>query len=307
MTRRSTKLMRLESSLYTYNKKKESWDIKEINLKSKLNNNTIFEKGSFFSSKHMSQKVNPISYRLGNNKTWSSTWFSDYKYFNLTHGKFQKDYYIREYIESVFKELGILIDKVYIKEINNIYIIKVYLYESGLNNKKDIIIPLKRKKRFLSYLNESTLKSNLNPFFKLKKKGSTKFWVINPKKVISHIEHNLNTYLETSSYLSLVFKGDIGDSASLFGKYLLSELEKPNTNFKKGLRNTLIKVKSTKNIRGLRVNCSGRLGRAPMAKMEWFKYGSIPLTKISANIDYIDLNGSTKYGSFGLKIWLYKT
>ena len=77
-------------------------------------------------------------------------------------------------------------------------------------------------------------------------------------------------------------------------------------NFKRVLRDSLQKIKDKNTIRGLRVNCSGRLGRAPMAKMEWFKYGSIPLTKISANIDYVQLAGKTRYGSFGLKVWLYK-
>ena len=77
-------------------------------------------------------------------------------------------------------------------------------------------------------------------------------------------------------------------------------------NFKRVLQDSLQKIKDKTTIRGLRVNCSGRLGRAPMAKMEWFKYGSIPLTKISANIDYVQLAGKTRYGSFGLKVWLYK-
>jgi ribosomal protein S3 len=305
MTRRSTRLMRLENSLYNYNNRKESWDVKEVNQKSNLNNENLFEAGSFFTSKHMSQKVNPISFRLNNNKTWVSTWFTNYKYFGVNTGKFQIDLYIREYIESTLKQLNILVDKIYIKEINNKFIIKIFVYEQGISNKKDIIIDAKRSFRFNKYFKESQ-KLILNPFFRENQKNSTKTWFIDPIKVIKHLEDNLNKYFKLPFFLSLSFNKDIGNSASLLGKFLCTELEKPNMSFKRALKDSLNQIQSKSNIRGLRVNCSGRLGRAPMAKMEWFKYGSIPLTKISANIDYVQLRGKTKYGSFGLKVWLYK-
>ena len=297
MTRRSTRLMRLENSLYTYNTNKESWDIKEISQTSSKDANDLFELGSYFTCKHMSQKVNPISFRLNNNKSWHSAWYSDYKYFSLETGKLQIDIYIREYISSVFKQLKILVDKIYIKEINNKYLVKVFIYEGGLSIKKDVLI-----KNYIDNLK----KDSINPFFKDKQKNSSQNWYINPKKVIDHIENQLNKYFDKKIYLSIVYKKDIGDSASLLGNYLINELEKPNMNFKKALRDSLNQIKNKHNIRGLRINCSGRLGRAPMAKMEWFRYGSIPLTKINADIDYIQLKGKTKYGSFGIKVWLYK-
>jgi len=305
MTRRSTRLMRLENSLYNYNDNKESWDIKEINQTNSKDINDLFELGSYFTCKHMSQKVNPISFRINNNKTWQSSWYSNYKYFGLETGKLQIDLYIREYIQSVFKQLKILVDKIYLKEIDNKYLVKVFIYERGLSLKKDVVINSKRALRYKNYV-DNFKKDSINPFFKEKKKDTTKNWFINPKKVLSHIENQLNKYLGKPVYISIVYKKDIGESASLLGNFLTSELEKPNMNFKRVLKDSLSQIKNKPNIRGLRINCSGRLGRAPMAKMEWFRYGSIPLTNISAKVDYVQLTGNTKYGSFGIKVWLYK-
>ena len=162
----------------------------------------------------------------------------------------------------------------------------------------------KRISRFKPYLLEDK-KEFVNPFFKEKSKEA-KNWFINPKKVLNLLESQLRKQIDKPIYISFVYRRDIGESASLLGNYICKELEKPNMNFKRVLRDSLQKIKDKNTIRGLRVNCSGRLGRAPMAKMEWFKYGSIPLTKISANIDYVQLAGKTRYGSFGLKVWLYK-
>ena len=305
MTRRSTRLMRLENSLYSYNNKNESWDIKEISQTNSKEANDLFELGSYFTCKHMSQKVNPISFRLNNNKSWQSAWFSDYKYFGLEAGKLQLDMYIREYLQSVFKQVKILVDKIYIKEINNKYLVKIFIYEGGLSNKKDVLINSKKISRYKNY-QDNLKKDSINPFFKEKQKDTNKNWFVNPKNLINHIENQLNKHFDKNIYLSVVYKKDIGDSASLLGNFLTTELEKPNMNFKKALRDTLNQIKNKNDIRGLRVNCSGRLGRAPMAKMEWFRYGSIPLTKISAKVDYVQLTGKTKYGSFGIKVWLYK-
>ena len=300
MTRRSTRLMRSENSLYVYNDKTESWDIQEINQVNNTNIKDLFELGSYFICKHMSQKVNPISFRINNNKTWQSTWYSNYKYIGLESGKLQIDLHIREYIENVFKEFKILVDKIYIKERDNKYFIKIFIYEEGLNFKKETLINSRKISRYKAYFGTLN-KDSMNPFLK----DSIKNWVIDPEKVLILIEEKLNKYIGKDIHTSIVYRKDLGESASLLGKFITNQLEKPNMSFKKVLQDSLNKIKNKENIRGLRINCSGRLGRAPMAKMEWFKYGSIPLTKIKADVDYSQLVGKTKYGSFGIKVWLY--
>merc|ERR1711861_48235 len=109
MTRRSTRLMRLENSLYNYNHAKESWDVKEITQMNNTSSTDLFELGSYFTCKHMSQKVNPISLRVSNNKTWNSAWYTNYKLLDTDSGKLHIDLTIREYIESVLKQLKVLV------------------------------------------------------------------------------------------------------------------------------------------------------------------------------------------------------
>ena len=42
-----------------------------------------------------------------------------------------------------------------------------------------------------------------------------------------------------------------------------------------------------------------------MAKTEWFKYGQVPLNQINTNLEYATAKSSTKYGSIGIKVWVY--
>lgn len=57
---------------------------------------------------------------------------------------------------------------------------------------------------------------------------------------------------------------------------------------------------------GIRVNCSGRLGGAEIARMEWYREGRVPLHTLRANIDYAEATAFTTYGANGVKVWIFK-
>jgi small subunit ribosomal protein S3 len=57
---------------------------------------------------------------------------------------------------------------------------------------------------------------------------------------------------------------------------------------------------------GIRVSCSGRLGGAEIARMEWYREGRVPLHTLRADIDYGIATANTTYGSVGIKVWIYK-
>jgi small subunit ribosomal protein S3 len=57
---------------------------------------------------------------------------------------------------------------------------------------------------------------------------------------------------------------------------------------------------------GIRINCSGRLGGAEIARMEWYREGRVPLHTLRADIDYGTALGRTAYGIIGIKIWVFK-
>lgn len=58
--------------------------------------------------------------------------------------------------------------------------------------------------------------------------------------------------------------------------------------------------------KGIRINCSGRLGGAEIARMEWYREGRVPLHTLRADIDYGIARANTTYGVIGLKVWVYK-
>lgn len=57
---------------------------------------------------------------------------------------------------------------------------------------------------------------------------------------------------------------------------------------------------------GIKVQVSGRLGGAEIARAEGYKEGSIPLHTLRADIDYATGRAETTYGSIGVKVWIYK-
>lgn len=57
---------------------------------------------------------------------------------------------------------------------------------------------------------------------------------------------------------------------------------------------------------GIRINCSGRLGGAEIARMEWYREGRVPLHTLRADIDYGTAEALTAYGICGVKVWVFK-
>lgn len=57
---------------------------------------------------------------------------------------------------------------------------------------------------------------------------------------------------------------------------------------------------------GIKVQVSGRLGGAEIARTEWYKEGSTPLHTLRADIDYATGRAETTYGSIGVKVWIYR-
>jgi small subunit ribosomal protein S3 len=57
---------------------------------------------------------------------------------------------------------------------------------------------------------------------------------------------------------------------------------------------------------GIRVNCSGRLGGAEIARTGWYREGRVPLHTLRADVDYGVSRANTTYGICGVKVWIFK-
>ncbi|MCF7936254.1 MAG: 30S ribosomal protein S3 [Synergistales bacterium] len=58
--------------------------------------------------------------------------------------------------------------------------------------------------------------------------------------------------------------------------------------------------------KGVKIQCSGRLGGAEIARTEWYLEGQLPLSTMRADIDYGFAEAKTMYGTIGVKVWIYK-
>jgi small subunit ribosomal protein S3 len=57
---------------------------------------------------------------------------------------------------------------------------------------------------------------------------------------------------------------------------------------------------------GIKVQISGRLGGAEIARTEWYREGRVPLHTLRADIDYATYEAATTYGILGVKVWIFK-
>jgi small subunit ribosomal protein S3 len=75
--------------------------------------------------------------------------------------------------------------------------------------------------------------------------------------------------------------------------------------FRRVLKGTVEKVMAVREVIGVRIVISGRLGGADMSRTEQIKKGRIPLQTFRANIDYAHVEAKLPYGQIGIKVWIY--
>lgn len=95
------------------------------------------------------------------------------------------------------------------------------------------------------------------------------------------------------------------ENASLVSQQIAEQLEK-RVPFRRILKSTIEQVSKSKNVKGVKVEISGRLGGADMSRREWLSKGSIPLHTLRAEIDFARATARTTYGAIGVKVWIYK-
>jgi small subunit ribosomal protein S3 len=95
------------------------------------------------------------------------------------------------------------------------------------------------------------------------------------------------------------------ENASLVAQNVAEQLEK-RVAFRRILKTTLEQSEKNKNVKGVKVEISGRLGGADMSRREWLSKGTLPLHTLRADIDFARATAKTTYGTIGVKVWIYK-
>lgn len=94
-------------------------------------------------------------------------------------------------------------------------------------------------------------------------------------------------------------------SASLVAQQVCEQIER-RMPFRRILKGMLDQVEKNKNVKGVKIELSGRLGGAEMSRREWLSRGTIPLHTLRADIDFSKATATTTYGAIGVKVWVYK-
>jgi len=97
----------------------------------------------------------------------------------------------------------------------------------------------------------------------------------------------------------------VESSAAIVAQMIVEGLEK-RMQFRRVMKQTVEKAMANRDVQGVRIIASGRLGGADMARREELKKGRIPLQTLRADIDFARERANLPYGVIGVKVWIYR-
>ena len=121
--------------------------------------------------------------------------------------------------------------------------------------------------------------------------------------VLSHLKKQLPSHRQLTINVLEVEKVDL--NASLLADLVAEQLEK-RIAFRRAIREALHRAQK-QNVNGIKIQVSGRLNGAEIARSEWIREGRVPLQTLRADIEYATQEANTIYGVLGIKVWLFKS
>jgi small subunit ribosomal protein S3 len=121
---------------------------------------------------------------------------------------------------------------------------------------------------------------------------------------IEKLRKDLQAMAGDEVFLNIVEVRKPETDAQLVAENIAQQLER-RVAFRRAMKRTM---QSTMRLgaKGVRINVSGRLGGAEIARMEWYREGRVPLHTLRADIDYGFAEAKTTYGIIGVKVWIFK-
>lgn len=215
----------------------------------------------------MGHKVPPYALRLGINEYWKSKWFFRKNYKIYL----EADFIIRKIINEKFKKSGIIDVIIERKDPEHCKIVIKTARPGILIGREGQRLKTLHDK-INKTLKEHFAKYNISP-------PATEIIIEDVKKPTTYA-----TYL---AQLAVI------------------DIEK-NKAVRAVIKKIIEKAKQNKEIKGIKIKVSGRLGGANIHRSEMLSWGRMPLTTLKAKIDYAFAEALTKYGIIGVKVWLYK-
>jgi small subunit ribosomal protein S3 len=249
------------------------------------------------------QKTHPKGFRLVTTQKHLSEWYST----KLSYpALMEEDYFIRTKVDAYFKEF-LSISKVEINRITqnenaqeyvNITVHALFPREKDMSRKvakyfTDSIENTKTNSKIENTKTNSILKNNLK-----------RFTTLLLKRNIRNLIRFLQVKNNKNYYIGIKFIENPFEDATLIAKFIGDQLER-RTPFRRAVKQTIKKVQRGTKMKGIKVQVSGRLNGAEIARSEWKRDGRVPLHTLKAKIDYTHQRAETIYGVIGIKVWLF--
>ena len=227
----------------------------------------------------MGQKVNPHGIRVGVIKNWDSRWFVKDEVFGDT---LVSDYNIRKFL-------------------------KQRLYKAG--------VPKIEIERFTTTDENGKDTQRVKIYIHCAKPGMV---IGQNGKAIDELKAELEAMLKLPVSLNILEVKNPELNAQLVAENIAAQLENRisfRRAMKMAIRNTMNpegnrfrrneSYSAPMKAKGIKINCSGRLNGAEIARGEHYHEGTIPLQTLRADIDYGFAEANTTYGKIGIKVWIY--
>lgn len=104
--------------------------------------------------------------------------------------------------------------------------------------------------------------------------------------------------------INVVEVARVDADAALIAEYIAQQLER-RVSFRRVVRQAIQRAQKA-GVEGIKIQVSGRLNGAEIARPEWTREGRVPLHTLRADIDYAYTTAQTIYGTLGIKVWVFK-
>jgi small subunit ribosomal protein S3 len=229
----------------------------------------------------MGQKVHPLGFRLGVTKTHQSNWFTTKKKYPIF---IEQDRFLRDFLLTEYRTAGISTIQID-RKVNQIWMTLRAANPRLIVGGKDLDKLESLRKDLEEKLHKYTVEHILTQ---------------------QNYEFYEEEYLEKPAQIA-IFVTKVGKKradVSVLSKSLVDQLEQ-RVAFRRAIRQA-VKQAQRQNVQGIKIQISGRLNGAEIARSEWVREGRVPLQTLRANIDYCYTTAKTIYGLLGIKIWIFR-
>lgn len=223
----------------------------------------------------MGQKIHPLGFRLGVTQEHTAHWFvpkSEYA------GFLYQDILIRNYLNKKFSDLGIISIQIHRQKKRLILHLAVTRLDILLRQPKDTLKLARHELKTLLIQQNSRLQTEL---------------------------YQQHGYVDQAIKFQIQAVENPDMYAGVLASLVVQQLE-TRVPFRRAVREVIRKAEFA-GVRGIKIQVSGRLNGAEIARSEWVRKGRVPLHTLRAKIDYSLCTAKTIYGILGVKVWVYQT